>query len=94
MFEWDEEKNQKNIAKHGISFNEAKEIFKGLALTTVDNRQNYGEIRYISIGEIFDTIIVLVAHRERNNKIRIISARIANKKEREGYYGYIKKKNS
>jgi uncharacterized protein len=60
----------------------------------VDNRQNYGEIRYISIGEIFDTIIVLVAHTERNNKIRIISARIANKKEREGYYGYIKKKNS
>lgn len=89
-FEWDEQKNQTNIIKHGISFQEAQEVFKDPKLLTyVDDRFNYEEIRELSIGQLFlpeqPVIVVLVVHTDRNEVTRIISARRANKKERRRY---------
>jgi uncharacterized DUF497 family protein len=88
-FEWDENKNQQNCQKHGISFEEAKEIFLGIVFTSVDRRFDYDEIREVSIGTIQGFVIVTVAHTERNGKTRLISARKATPKERRQYYEYL-----
>lgn len=90
-FEWDERKNKLNLAKHGISFAEASLIFAGRHLTVIDDRKDYSEVRHISIGSIYDILIVVVVHTDRNNKTRIISARRANSKERRHFNGYFKK---
>ncbi|WP_071818230.1 BrnT family toxin [Crocosphaera subtropica] len=89
-FEWDEQKNKNNIIKHGISFQEAKEIFKDPSLLTyIDDRFNYEETRQLSIGQLFlpkqPIIIVLVVHTDRNGVTRIISARRASRKKRKFY---------
>ncbi len=89
-FEWDENKNRQNKQKHGISFEEAQEIFNGIVFTAIDDRFDYGEIREISIGAIRGVVIVTVAHTERQNKIRLISARKATPKERKQYYEYLR----
>ena len=52
QFEWDENKNIQNRQKHGISFEEAQEIFDGIVFTSIDERFDYEEIREISIGAI------------------------------------------
>lgn len=92
-FEWDKNKSEANLQKHGISFDEVKAIFCGPVLTTHDKRKEYGETREISIGELKGGIAVaIVIHTNRQGKTRIISARIANKKERTLYYEYLKKK--
>ena len=51
-FEWDDNKNQQNIAKHGISFEQASAIFEGFTLDAPDDRFDYGEERTISLGMI------------------------------------------
>jgi len=84
-FEWDEEKNLENKRKHGISFEEAKQIFDGPVITKDDDRFSYGEERSISLGLIKSAAVVLVAHTDRKNNIRIISARYATKTERKVY---------
>lgn len=90
-FEWDEEKNKANIAKHGISFDEAALIFSGPTVTEIDNRWDYDEIREISIGQLPGQVIVVVAHTERNDITRLISARLAIRSERNRYHDYCKK---
>ncbi len=84
-FEWDEDKNASNIAKHGISLAVARRIFEGVVLTHTDDRIDYGEVRKISIGSIGGTVVVVVVHTMRSGKIRIISARPANRAERKRY---------
>jgi len=85
-FEWDEAKNLSNIRKHGINFSKAKQIFEGKVLTVVDNRFHYTELREISIGIIDGVLLLTVAHTDtETGKIRLISARKANKSERRGY---------
>ncbi|MBC6434056.1 BrnT family toxin [Nostoc sp. HG1] len=90
-FEWDDNKNLSNIAKHGLNFEEASELFDdNYRLTIPDHRNDYGELRKISIGQITlsslqTIIIIVVVHTDRNDVIRIISARKAKKKEREAY---------
>ncbi|MCC5659556.1 BrnT family toxin [Nostoc sp. XA010] len=88
-FEWDKNKNQQNIQKHGISFEEATEIFDGVVFTSIDERYDYEEIREISIGSIQGIVIITVAHTDKNGKIRLISARKATPKERRTYYEYL-----
>ncbi|MEH2273754.1 MAG: BrnT family toxin [Nostoc sp.] len=88
-FEWDKNKNQQNIQKHGISFEEATQIFDGVVFTSIDERYDYEEIREISIGSIQGVVIITVAHTDRNGKIRLISARKATPKERRTYYEYL-----
>jgi uncharacterized protein len=90
LFEWDQKKNKKNLTKHGISFQEAKEIFQNIRLTSIDKRKKYGERREVSLG-LLEDIPIIVIHTKRQQKIRIISARKANKKERRKFYEYLKK---
>jgi uncharacterized DUF497 family protein len=90
-FDWDNNKNQSNIAKHGISFEEAIAIFDDPnILNYEDTRFNYGEMRFVSIGQIIlvtqeKTVIIVVIHTQRNQTIRLISARKANERERKRY---------
>ena len=84
-FEWDKNKNKSNKEKHGIIFNEAKEVFYDEnRINYQDRRNNYPEVRWITIGKMFKTVIVVV-YTIRNTGIRIISARMSNKKERIKY---------
>jgi uncharacterized DUF497 family protein len=87
-FEWDENKNRANKSKHKISFEEAAEIFRYPMYEIIDNRFQYDEIRYIGIGRNRHMVIFTVVYTERGSTIRIISARRANKKERQLYYEY------
>lgn len=86
-FEWDENKNITNIQKHGIAFEEAQQVFENFHITEFDLRFDYGEIREITIGEIFNFLVVVVVHTDRAGIIRIISARKANKNERRKFNG-------
>ena len=92
-FEWDDAKNLLNQAKHGISFEEAREIFERSVLMWEDTRHDYGEARYISVGEIGDSavVVLVVVHTPRGRKTRIISARKANARERKKYYAHLEK---
>ena len=85
-FEWDEAKNQLNIAKHGVSFEKAQEIFNGDTYTRVDESFHYDEIREISVGMIKGILFLTVVHTDtKTGNIRLISARRANKWERQRY---------
>ncbi|MDE0434405.1 MAG: BrnT family toxin [Bryobacterales bacterium] len=89
-FEWDETKNQANIRKHGVSFEIAKRIFEGPVLTWLDNRMDYGEDRYISVGLVERTALIVVAHTDRESRTRLISARPASRRERQAYHERIR----
>ncbi|WP_307373346.1 BrnT family toxin [Peteryoungia aggregata] len=84
-FEWDDEKNTANIAKHGLSFDRACRIFDGIVISAQDDRRDYGEVRFNSIGKLDETVVVVVTHTDRHDRIRLISARPAKRKERERY---------
>ena len=89
-YEWDESKSKRNIEKHGVSFYEATTVFYDSdALTFVDDRFSYSEVRFITIGEAWLTdeaaLVVVVVHTDRAGTTRIISARKASRKERARY---------
>ena len=84
-FEWDEAKNRENIAKHGVRFEDAARIFEGPVVSWTDDREDYGEVREISIGMVGGAAIVTVAHTDRGSTVRIISARPASRAERRRY---------
>jgi len=90
-FEWDEAKNQANIIKHGIAFEEAMLIFRGVTLTEIDTRREYGEVREIDISMLPGKVIIVVISTDRNGVTRIISARLANRTERRRYDEYCQK---
>jgi hypothetical protein len=90
-FEWDPAKDEANRQKHGISFDEARHIFDGAILTRTDTRQDYGEERRISLGALSPEVVLVVVHTERAGRIRLISARRANGRERKVYYDHIKR---
>ena len=81
---WDEVKRRANYAKHGLDFRDAEKAFQGITLTAEDDRQDYGEKRFISIG-LLDDMVVVVVYTERNETIRLISMRKANQRERQAY---------
>jgi uncharacterized protein len=85
QFEWDERKNRSNISKHGVDFETAARVFEGPVLTMIDDCDDYGELREISICAVDGVVILAVVHSDRLNAIRIISARRATRKEREDY---------
>jgi uncharacterized DUF497 family protein len=84
-FEWDEEKNRINIQKHGIDFRDVPEIFLHPMLVCLDERQDYGEDRWVSLGLIKSLVGVVVYTERRADVIRIISARKATTKEAKRY---------
>ena len=81
-FEWDESKASANRAKHGVSFVEAATAFGDpLSLTIGDPDHSEGENRYILLGRTLEGATVVVIHTERDDNIRIISARWATRRE-------------
>lgn len=85
-FEWDKGNIDKSFAKHGITPNEAEEIFLDEDLKVIrDIKHSQKEERYIAVGKNSKEVILSVVFTFRRQKIRIISARIANKKERSLY---------
>lgn len=85
-FEWDPAKARHNLRKHRISFEEAGSIFYDpLAATGADPDHSEEEERMITLGMSFRGRLLIVAHAERDNVIRIISARIATRSERSIY---------
>ena len=88
QFEWDPIKNRINFTKHRISFSKAAKIFDGPRLEREDTRRDYGEIRIIALGRS-ERKILRVVYTRRNSVIRIITARKANKHDREEYIRHI-----
>ncbi len=87
-FEWESKKAQSNLADHKVSFDLAKDVFKGPRLEVPDTREDYGEDRYISLGEV-DGRYLVVVHTPRGGKTRIIPARKATSGEQDKYYKVI-----
>lgn len=89
-FEWDDEKEKINIIKHGIDFATAAYVFKDEnRLEYFDEIHSDTEDRYITIGLIDGVAyLVMVVYTEREEAIRLISARKATKQERRKYYDY------
>lgn len=87
-FEWDENKNTINKKKHGISFEEAREVFlDNNAILFDDPEHSVGEERFMIIGMIMSQKICIVSHCYRDNDvIRIISVREATKNEKKVYF--------
>jgi uncharacterized DUF497 family protein len=83
-FEWDPDKHQANLAKHGIDFRDAVRIFEAPVLEKVDARHEYGETRIVSFG-LLDDVELTVVYTMRGRTRRIISARRARGSEREAY---------
>lgn len=88
LFEWDENKEKINIAKHGLDFSTAALVFRDQnRLEWFDEIHSDDEDRYVTIGEINGVAVVLmVVYTERGDAIRLISARKATKQERRMYY--------
>jgi uncharacterized protein len=90
-FEWDEEKNEINIRKHGFDFIDAPEVFNGPMLIYLDTRKDYEEDRWVGIGTIRGRIVVIIfTERDKGEAIRIISLRKAQKHERKKFEEEIK----
>jgi uncharacterized DUF497 family protein len=84
-FEWDEVKRQVNLRKHRLDFSDAAIVFTGETITFEDDRFEYGEDRYITLG-LLRGLVVVIAHTERDNKIRVISIRKATRNEQRLYF--------
>jgi uncharacterized DUF497 family protein len=82
--EWDETKRSANLRKHGIDFRGAEAIFAGETVTIEDERQAYGEQRFVTFGFLEERIVAVV-HTERVNNIRIISIRKATRSEEKNF---------
>lgn len=85
-FEWDADKAAANLAKHGVSFLTAAEIFGGEILERIDDREDYGELRLVALGMVELDVYRVVYTWRGANIIRIISAQRAGKHEREIYH--------
>ena len=92
-FEWDETKNLSNRRKHGVSFEEACQVFRDPLCVSVQDRIEGGEARWQTLGLVEGLLLLTVAHTFREERedgslvhvIRIISARHATRKERRRY---------
>ncbi len=94
-FDWDPSKNESNKKKHGISFEEAAYVFSDKnALSVFDEENSHIEDRWITIGMMPDTRIIVVIHTDRlkgqKNVMRIISARKATGNETSQYFNSVR----
>lgn len=86
QFEWDPGKAARNLAKHGVSFDEGSTVFGDpLAGTIPDPRHSVEEHRFITIGRSAEGSLIVVVHVERGSRTRISSARQATRRERKRY---------
>jgi uncharacterized DUF497 family protein len=85
-FDWDEEKNAANIKNHGIDFLDAALIFENPTIEAIDDRSDYGEIRWRALGLSGETVLHVIYTWRGENIVRIISARRASRDDAEKYY--------
>lgn len=88
-FDWDEDKNEINIRLHGIDFADVPGVFSAPMLTDLDDRIDYGEDRWVSIGMLSSLTVVVVWTERDHDIVRLISARKDNKYERQRYASYL-----
>jgi uncharacterized protein len=85
-FHWDDAKAAENYAKHGVTFEAARDVFKdAFAIDGLDDTEAYGEARYVTIGMAEGRLLYLV-YTMRGDAVRIISARAAEPYERRQYH--------
>lgn len=86
-FEWHDAKAAANLLNHGVSFEWAATVFKDpFGVEMIDDREDYGEDRFVTIGMAEGKILLFVAYTERAESIRLISARRATRNEQEHYF--------
>jgi uncharacterized DUF497 family protein len=86
-FEWDDAKARANLRAHGVSFDLAKAVFNDpFATERLDDREGYGEERFVIVGRVEGNVLLFVAYTEREEQIRIISARRATQYEQDDYF--------
>ena len=83
-FEWDDDKRREGIAIHGVDMVFAAAMFAGGTVTAEDGRTDYGETRHVAIGKVDDDLLVVVFS-ERGERIRLISARKAGRRDRRKF---------
>ncbi len=92
-FEWDPEKAKANLRKHGVSFPEAATVLRDLlGITVFDPDHSREEDRYLTFGTSARARVLVVAHTDRGDRIRIISARGLTRAERAQYEKEIRKR--
>jgi uncharacterized DUF497 family protein len=79
-FIWHEPKRQANLKNHGVDFADAERVFAGPTFTFEDDREDYGEQRWVTLG-LLGTKVVVIVHTETEEEIRVISMREADKDE-------------
>lgn len=85
-FEWDAEKNRVNLQKHGLSFEEAATVFGDpLSDTFDDPNHSFDEHRFLTIGTSGAGRLLIVSHTDREDSVRLISAREVTRDERKSY---------
>ena len=86
QFEWDAEKAASNLKKHGVSFQEAATAFGDpFSATIADPDHSEDEDRYVLLGQTYQGRLIVVVHTDREETVRIISARLASSRERKSY---------
>jgi uncharacterized protein len=83
---WDQRKAEANLRKHKVSFEEAETVFKDwFSVTKPDPDHSLSERRFLTVGLSFKQRLILVAHTEDSDELRIISARRPTRSERDAY---------
>ena len=86
QFEWDADKAAANLTKHGVSFLTAAETFAEAIVERIDDREDYGEARFVGLGRVGLDVYRIVYTWRGARRVRIISAQKAGKHERDIYY--------
>ena len=79
-FTWHEDKRRQTLTKRGLDFADAEKVFDGPTFTFEDDRRDYGEQRWVTLGFLREKVVVIV-HTETENEIRVISVREAEANE-------------
>lgn len=82
---FDPAKRERNLAKHGLDLADTGEVLDGFCLELLDDREDYGEERWVSVGLLHEAVVVCV-WAARGEQARVISLRKANKDEQEAYF--------
>ena len=86
---WDEQKNRANRQKHGLDFGDAARVFRGPVLLGLDDRDNYGEERWVALGLLDGRVVSIVFTEPDVDIARVISLRKATSSERARFYQYL-----
>ena len=85
LFDWDSAKSERNRQERGFGFDFAALVFEGDTMEWLDDRRDYGEARMRTVGEV-NGVVLHVVFTDRGDVRRIISARVANRKERNQWH--------